>query len=487
MTKISFAKDPDALVKSSDTVLVVAASSVFQSKKLPKVFEPEVQALLARLGKKVEPGDRGAVGSTLTLAKPETLKIGVLPGSGSRHNSPMRADAIWNVVASSGIAKAKRGGIVLVVENADHALAACNAIARGTPLYSRKKKPTDGALRICVIDKRGKPVRIGNDVKETVNTSRAIAAMVDTPPTDLNPEEYAKQAKALLRGIPNVTVREIRGDALLTEKLAGVHAVGRTAVKAPRVLIAKYTPRGVTKGRHVCLVGKGITYDTGGLNIKISGAMSTMKGDMGGSAAVLGAFRILAATRAVKHPLSLVMCMAENAIGPDSYKPDDILTMHSGLTVEINNTDAEGRLLLADGVSYAARKLKADTIIDAATLTGAQLIATGTMHAAVFSNDEKLESLAVTSGRRSGDLCHPLPFAPEFYKAEFASPVADMRNSVKNRMNAQSSCAAQFVYWHIEDTDARWCHIDLAGPAFPSSRATGFGAALIAEMVRGLS
>jgi probable aminopeptidase NPEPL1 len=184
------------------------------------------------------------------------------------------------------------------------------------------------------------------------------------------------------------------------------------------------------------------------------------------------------------------MCIAENAIGPASYKPDDILTMHSGKTVEINNTDAEGRLLLADGVSWAARELDVDVVLDAATLTGAQLVATGQLHAAVVSNDEDLEALMVDAGRDSGDLVHPLPFAPEFYRKEFASPIADMRNSVANRLNAQASCAAQFVYAHMEDApnadQRRWCHVDLAGPAFPRDRATGFGVALLTTAVERL-
>ena len=181
-----------------------------------------------------------------------------------------------------------------------------------------------------------------------------------------------------------------------------------------------------------------------------------------------------------------MLCLAENAVGPNAYKPDDILNMHSGKTVEINNTDAEGRILLADGVSYAGRKLNADHVLDAATLTGAQLVSTGILHAAIFSNRQALEELFVQAGRSSGDLVHPLPFAPEFYKAELRSAVADMKNSVKNRMNAQSSCAAQFIYWHIEDLDVAWCHVDLAGPAFNRQHATGFGVALLAEAVRRL-
>ena len=138
---------------------------------------------------------------------------------------------------------------------------------------------------------------------------------------------------------------------------------------------------------------------------------------------------------------------------------------------------------MADGVSWAAHTLKCDTVVNAATLTGAQLISTGTLHAAVVCNDETLERTFLAAGRRSGDLCHPLVFCPEFFKHEFHSVVADMRNSVASRMNAQSSCAAQFVYWHLEDTKACWCHIDLAGPAFPKDRGTGFGVALISSAI----
>jgi probable aminopeptidase NPEPL1 len=249
-------------------------------------------------------------------------------------------------------------------------------------------------------------------------------------------------------------------------------------------MIAEYRPRGAKS--HVVLVGKGVVYDTGGLNIKTGGNMYGMKGDMGGGAAVVGAFKSLVAGKS-KHRVTCLVPLAENAVSSASYRPNDILHMHSGKTVEINNTDAEGRLLLADGVSYAARVLKADVIIDAATLTGAQLVATGRRHAAIVSNREGLEQLAVESGRSSGDLTHPLPFAPEFFQAEFKSVVADMRNSVKDRANAQSSCAGQFVYSHIQDLDVPWLHIDLAGPAQNGQRATGFGVALISELVERLT
>jgi len=129
-----------------------------------------------------------------------------------------------------------------------------------------------------------------------------------------------------------------------------------------------------------------------------------------------------------------------------------------------------------------ARKYRPDALVDAATLTGAQLIATGVRHAAVISNRAGLERLAVDVGRATGDLTAPLPFAPELFQKEFESKVADMKNSVANRMNAQSSCAAQFVFSHVQDLDPPWLHVDLAGPAFRDDRATGFGVALLARL-----
>jgi probable aminopeptidase NPEPL1 len=236
----------------------------------------------------------------------------------------------------------------------------------------------------------------------------------------------------------------------------------------------------------VALVGKGITYDTGGLALKVGGVMVGMKADMAGAAACLGAFRMLVAG-GLDRPLSLLLPMAENSIGRHAYRNDDILRMHSGKTVEINNTDAEGRLLLADAVSWAARVLGAATILDAATLTGAQLVATGKVVAAVMSNDEALESHAIAAGRATGDHVHPLIFAPELFKPEFRSKVADMTNSVADRTNAPSSAAGQFIYNHLDGLDVQWAHVDLAGPAFPDGRATGFGAHLLAALVRRLT
>ena len=485
--KITYPKDVPALLKGVDTLLVVAPSRTLVriAKGKPKVLPTKLLNLIGNLKKDLSPGDLGAVTTSLTGSKPRRLAVGCLPDKVSRYNCTARPECVQRVVAGGKVTGSGKNAILFMLDDASHALPVLNAMAKALSLYSVKSgAKAKGSLQVVAVDARGKVVKIDRVTRATVDATREMARLVDTPPTELNPEAMVREARKLLKGVPGVRTSVIVGPDLLKKKLRGIHAVGRTAVKAPRMFVATFTPQKAS-GKHVALVGKGITYDTGGLSIKGKIGMTTMKCDMGGSAATLGAFKILATT-GCKHKLSLVLCLAENAIGPTAYKPDDILTMHSGKTVEINNTDAEGRLVLADGVSYAARVLDADTILDAATLTGAQAVATGNLHASIFSNTKKLEKIVVDAGFASGDLAHPLMFAPEFYKREFKSTIADMRNSVRNRSNAQASCAAQFIYWHIEDTKVAWCHVDLAAPAFIADRGTGYGTALLSETVRRL-
>jgi probable aminopeptidase NPEPL1 len=486
VTKISYPTTVDRLLQSTDHLLVVAPRAVFRAARFPVRLPEKAAGLLRELSDGLEPGNLGTTATTLASGSPKRLTVGVLPDEVSRYDSPARAEAIRKVTKEAALARVRDRGFLLILDEPGHLLAAVNAIGRALPLYTRKTSAAQrSSVRVLATDRRGKTLPPDRALRETVDAARHAARLVDMPPTELDPRALAQQARAMLRGVPNVRIKQIVGQKLLTAKLCGVHAVGRCATTAPRVLLATYTPPR-PHSRVLALVGKGITYDTGGLHLKARGAMESMKGDMGGAAAALGAFRVLALTRCPLR-LHLVLCLAENAIGPRAYKPDDVLTLHSGRTVEINNTDAEGRILLADGASYAARVLKADTILDAATLTGAQLIATGLLHAAVISNDPALESAMVAAGTATGDLVHPLPFAPAFYKQEFESPIADMRNSVKDRSNAQTSCAAQFIHWHIEDTPARWAHVDLAGPAWRFDRGTGYGVALLAEAVRRLA
>jgi probable aminopeptidase NPEPL1 len=439
--------------------------------------------LAHQLGAEASPGLLSGLATSRT-PDGRRLTIAVLADSPSRHNSPARAEAIRKAVAAAGLDPSAHNAVLLCLDTEAHLLAAANAVGRALPTFSRKsQKRGGGKVSLAALLPDGKACAWPEPVCDTVTTARAMANLVDTPPTELDPAALAAAARRTLRGRRAVRIRELVGPALAKAGLGGIHAVGRCALVAPRLWIASAGPQ---RGPHIALVGKGITYDTGGLHLKARGAMETMKADMGGAAAVLGAFALLT-KNAPPCRLSLLLCLAENAIGPAAYKPDDVLTLHSGKTVEINNTDAEGRLLLADGCSYAARELGADVVLDAATLTGAQGVATGDLHAAVIANDAEVEGALLGAGRDTGDLCWPLPFAPELYRSEFQSPIADMRNSVKNRSNAQVSCAAEFVHWHLEGSRARWGHVDLAFPAFRSDRGTGFGVALLAETVRRLA
>jgi probable aminopeptidase NPEPL1 len=485
--RLTFTQQPKTALRGAGACVIIARRERLRQDGLLADLPEPLPQLARELAATAERNGSGPVAFSLASGEVRRLAVGLLPGPGSRYNAPARPDAVARAVHASGVAKESRSSVVLCLDHDSELEGALTGLARALPTFSRKTTSGEDAprLSVLVLGPDGRPLRVPPEERLRVGAIRDSAALVDTPPSELHPEAFAAEAKRTLEEIKRVTVKEIVGLALQRQKLGGIFGVGKAAEKAPRLLIATYRPTRPT-GPHVALVGKGVTFDTGGLHLKGRGSMEGMKCDMGGAAAVFGAFRVLAAAGAPMQ-ISLLLCLAENAIGPAAYKPDDILTLHSGKTVEINNTDAEGRLLLADGLSYAARSLGAVVLLDAATLTGAQLVATGVQHAAVVSNDADLETILVESGRASGDLVHPLPFAPEFFQQEFKSPLADMRNSVKNRANAQSSCAAQFLYSHIDGTDARWAHVDLAGPAFQGERGTGFGVSLLAHAVRSLA
>jgi probable aminopeptidase NPEPL1 len=441
-----------------------------------QVFERELAQLKV--------GNKGKTIKSLTTSESvEQLTLAVLPNQVSRGNSPTRKS--WIYQYSEDLEADPAPAVMVIVDDQDHAAAAVSALARRLRLYNRQKSaPQKRQIHLLLADRTGQVFEADNQVKSLGETVAWTCRICDTAPADMNPRTLSKEIRKLFKDHEAVDVTEIKGDKLLDEHLNAIHAVGRASEEEPRMLVLDYQPPKGGGGKPIALVGKGVTYDSGGLSLKIQGGMVGMKMDLGGAAAVIGAFKTLVDCQFPRRVIASVG-LVENAIGPNSYRNDDIIAMHSGKTVEINNTDAEGRLVMADCASYLGRKFAPELLIDAATLTGAQLVATGLQHAAIVSNDDALENLARESGKISGDLVAPLPFAPEFFEEEFKSLVADMRNSVKNRMNAQSSCAAQFVYSHIDDLDLKWLHIDLAGPASTSSGlGTGFGVALISRIVQ---
>lgn len=301
-------------------------------------------------------------------------------------------------------------------------------------------------------------------VIEVARSVREAAALVDMPCSLLNTDGMVAEAEAVAAEL-GCSIKVIRGEELKAGGFGGIYSVGRAAAFPPALVVLSHEPKGAAST--LALVGKGIVYDTGGMQIKTKTGMPGMKRDMGGSAAVLTGFRA-AVKGGYAHNLHALLCLAENNIGKDATKPDDIITMLSGKTVEVNNTDAEGRLVLGDGVFYAKSVLKAATILDFATLTGAQATATGSVHAAVVSNCEAWEAAAGAAGRHSGDLTHPLTFAPNLHMDLLSSAVADMKNSALGKTEAASSVAALFIAAHIGFGEGlAWLHVDMAAPVPP--------------------
>ncbi len=432
-----------------------------------------------------KPSDAGAVTQSWTnLDYPQKVVVVVLPEDCSRHNSPAQPHVITNLVRAQ-LAPSGKTAVLVANEAAEHATAIANAIARATPSYWKKSTKPDEPRQVALSFLRDDDRTIDNARLEIlIDSTRFAAKLVDTPASELNTTTFVEFARNIAVQI-DAEITVLEGESLAHAGLGGFWGVGKAATHGPALVILDYNP-GLADQKTHAWVGKGIVYDTGGLSIKGKTGMPGMKTDMGGAAAVLSAFRAAVQLKA-RHRILALLCLAENSVGPDSTRPDDILSMYSGKTVEVNNTDAEGRLVLADGVAYVTTHYKPDVVIDLATLTGAQMVATGHRHAAIVCNDERIERATLKAGRATGDLVHPLPYCPEFFRKEFNSVVADMKNSVKDRMNGQSSCAAQFVAEHLVNYDGPWLHVDLAGPSREGERATGFGTFLLVELLDSLS
>jgi leucyl aminopeptidase len=239
-------------------------------------------------------------------------------------------------------------------------------------------------------------------------------------------------------------------------------------------------PEAARRGEVLGLVGKAVTFDTGGISIKPSSGMEEMKMDMGGGAAVVHATALVARLGLPVEVLAVVPA-TENMPSGRALKPGDVLTAMNGRTVEVINTDAEGRLILADALAYAARE-GATRMVDLATLTGAIVVALGEVYAGLFGSDEDFTRLVREAGEESGDLAWPMPMH-ERYRPLIESKVADLTNS-SNKRQAGAVYAAQFLR---EFTDGLpWCHVDIAGTAMPSGHGSGFGVRLLLEVAERL-
>lgn len=279
-----------------------------------------------------------------------------------------------------------------------------------------------------------------------------VRDLINTPANDLGPEQMSLVVAELAHHY-GAEFQQWVGDELIHNNFPAIHAVGRAAAEAPRLLSLTW---GNKKHPLVTLIGKGVCFDSGGLDIKPSSGMRLMKKDMGGAAQVIGLAKLLMA-QSVPIRLQVLIPTVENAIGSKAYRPGDVLTMRNGLTVEIDNTDAEGRLILADAIAKACEE-KPALLIDFATLTGAARVSVGTEISAMFTNDDALAQDMMTS---AAETCDPVWRMPLFagYSSMLDSSVADMVNSA-NSPYAGAITAALFLQRFIPD-EISWAHFDV--------------------------
>lgn len=424
-------------------------------------------------------------GSSTTMVKLDKddavhkVSIGGLPSKVSRHNHPMSVHALTKLAGTT------KGDSRIVILTDDFSVGPlASSVAKAFPVFSMKtgKKKTERKIDVAFCKSDGSFVDDEQQLKAAQSVASGVqlaARLSDSHPELMTTTRFAEEVELLAAQNPKISFKQLVGDEV--KKYGGLYAVGKAAKCPPRLILLEYDGDG---DETVALVGKGIVYDTGGLSLKPKTGMCGMKHDMGGAAGLAGGF-FSACELEVKKKVHCILCLAENAIGPEAFRNDDILEMYSGKTVEVNNCDAEGRLVLGDGVAYATKHIEGlDLVVDMATLTGAQLVATGKRHAGILTNDEDTEKRAMECGMHSGDLCFPLLYLPELLMDEFKSEVADMKNSVKDRMNAQTSCAGHFIEAHLdEEYSGKWLHVDMAGPSTNGERATGYGPGLVLSIL----
>jgi len=317
---------------------------------------------------------------------------------------------------------------------------------------------------------------------EAQNRARDLQSL---PSNVATPSFLGRRARELASHHDGVTADVLGREEIAAKGMGGLVAVSQGSAEEPKLIVLRYEGGG--SAPKLGLVGKGVTFDTGGISLKPSAAMHEMKMDMSGAAAVLEAVGAIAE---LGLPLNLVAVVpaTENMPSGTAIKPGDVITQYNGKTVEINNTDAEGRLILADALAYAA-ELGAERIVDLATLTGAVLMALGSTYAALISNDDELAAAVERAGEVTGELVWRLPLHPE-YKQLTKGTVADLTNAAAKR-KAGTIYAGSFLEEFVAETP--WAHIDIAGTAwdvgrpYTGSDASGIGVRLLVELARGLS
>jgi len=470
----------------------VLAVPVFADRELGAGGDVVTAGFEGRLDRFLErAGFEGKVGQTLLVPLTHTPGVALLVGLGAAADvtvDSLRTAAATVAQRASGLARVSTTLADAAPESLDRA-AVGQAIVEGVVLgsyafddYRRAKKATKiTAVTVVVADgaavvKRG--VARGEAVANAVVWARN---MVNMPARELSPEAFARAATQLLRG-RGVRVEVFDVPAMRRQRLGGILGVGQGSKQPPRLVKMTYNPAGARGS--IALVGKGVVFDSGGLSLKTGSGMETMKTDMGGAAAVIAAMSALAALD-VKTKVVAYTPMVENMPSGEAIRPGDVLTFRNGKTAEVLNTDAEGRLILADGLSLAAEG-KPDAIIDLATLTGACMVALGDKIAGLMSNDDALRDRVEAAAQRSGESVWRLPL-PKEYRKLIDSEIADIKN-IGSGGYGGALTAGLFLEEFVNGVP--WVHLDIAGPGRAAADdgvvrkgGTGFGVRTLLELV----
>ncbi|HJR90616.1 MAG TPA: leucyl aminopeptidase [Aeromicrobium sp.] len=391
-------------------------------------------------------------------AKPTTEQLRRLAGAGVR--------------AAVG-AKATTIALAFEPADADDVQAVAEGALLGSYAFTTYKTKEKDTLRsISLLTSLARQASATNAVKAASIVAEAVAqarTWVNTAPADIRPPAFAQAIKewagSVTDGATRVTIWDER--KLERERCGGILAVGAGSEVPPRLVQLTYRPEKAKA--HLALVGKGITFDSGGLSLKTGTGMQTMKMDMAGAAAVAAAIGAIARL-GLPIRVTAIACIAENMPSGSATRPGDILTMRNGATVEVLNTDAEGRLVLGDGLALAT-EAKPDAVIDVATLTGACIVALGERTAGVMSNDEALQGKVVDAAKAAGELVWPLPIPEEMTEKVKSSKIADLKQH--NPKTAGGALfAAEFLHAFVGDVP--WAHVDIAGPAYNEDSPYGY-------------
>ena len=325
----------------------------------------------------------------------------------------------------------------------------------------------------------------GITVADAVNWAKRL---IDTPPASMPPKELARQVEMRLGDDPSVKVEAWNESRIREERLGGLLGVGQGSAQPTRLVYATYDPEPGTVIPHVALVGKGVTFDSGGLSLKSGEGMMAMKTDMTGAAVVMCALSI-ASRLGLRVRVTAIAPMTENLPSDKAVKPGDTLTFRNGMTAEVLNTDAEGRLILADGLSLAA-EVEPDAIVDVATLTGAQYVALGDEIGALFASTDELADYFSAASQRSGEALWRMPLF-DGYETHIDSDVADMKNIGKPGKAGAISAA---LFLRRFTAGRPWVHLDIAGPGrsdaargYVTKGGTAFGARTIVEFLEAVA